>query len=50
MFISLFPCYPGQVAQSTASFPLLDMLLLTFFFNSVNFVIVGVVGEAVEDV
>jgi len=39
MFISLFPCYPRQVAQSTASFPLLDMLLLTFFFNSVNLIL-----------
>jgi hypothetical protein len=50
MFISPFLSYPHQVAQSTASFPLLDMLLITSFFNTVNFVIVGVVGEAVDDV
>jgi hypothetical protein len=49
MFISTFLCYPHQVAQSTASFPLLDMLLITSFFSSVNLVIVGV-GEAVDDV
>jgi len=50
MFISPLLCYPHQVTQSTASFSLLDMLLITSFFSSVNFVIVGDVGEAVDDV
>jgi len=50
MFISPFPCYAHQVAQSTASFSLLDILLITSFFSSVNFVIVVGFGEAIDDV